>query len=116
MRPQDVIEYLRTRERCIGGFNIPKERAREIAQKPLSNRSLNKSVVLLQAMLNWGVSAGLIESNPILKRIKPLPKAPVKKRRALTENEIKRVLRVCQRHYAATRARTPTSEMLLPCS
>ena len=64
----------------------------EITQdKGLSHNLANKILARLKSMLNYGVSRGVLSSNPI-KEAKPLPKKPVKHRRALTKEEVQTLL------------------------
>ncbi len=64
----------------------------EITQnKGLSHNLANKILARLKSLLDYGVSRDLLNSNPI-KAAKPLPKKPVKHRRALTKDEVEVLL------------------------
>jgi len=64
----------------------------------LSNRSLNDGLKTLRSMLKYGVSRKLIASNP-LEQVKYLPDKPVKRRRALTEEECAALLSTCPAEF-----------------
>ncbi len=79
--PASVMDYLRRR-----------------VSAGVSNRTANLEMGALKAMLNWGLSAGLVGQNPI-SCVRPLPtgKAHQKRhKRALTSDEVSRLLRAAR--------------------
>ena len=78
-----------------------------------ANRTVNLHTNALRAMQRWAVDAGLIAENPIA-RLKPLPdgvKHQVRRRRALSEDEIERFLaaaaeddRACEAQQSSARS------------
>jgi integrase len=85
---------------------------RERLAQGVAHRTVNIDTGALSAMLNWGVSAQLIAENP-LRTLKPLPTSERHQRRvrrALTEDEVERLLGAahaddaeCAARVAATR-------------
>jgi integrase len=61
-------------------------------------RTANLDVLALKAMLSWGVEHRLIGSNPIA-GLKPLPQDRAKQGRALTDEEVARLLAVSAPHW-----------------
>ena len=55
-----------------------------MAGKEVGNRTINKEVAAVSAMLNWGVEEKLIAENPIRKMVKLPEDDPKKERRELT--------------------------------
>ena len=67
------------------------------AKNPLSARSINAHLVALTAFGNWGVTAGLLVANPFVRPPKLDAKADRRRqRRALADDEIRRLLHVAR--------------------
>jgi integrase len=61
--------------------------------------TINMDVVVLGAMLNWGVKYQIIGSNPI-KGLEPVPHDRPREGRALTDDEVSRLMEHSPQHYA----------------
>jgi len=97
-RLQAILPHLPRRVFKIDTNTIIAYRHKRLAEGK-SPATINLEVMALGTMLNWGVNPGrLIGKNPI-KNLKPLPHDHPKEGRALTDEEVDRLLAFSPPHY-----------------
>jgi integrase len=100
LRASSASRYRECLDRVLGRIGVQKVGQLNVARvldyreqrlREACPSTINLEVLLLGGMLAWGVKQGLIGSNPV-RGIKPLPHDHKKEGRALTDDEVRRLL------------------------
>ena len=108
LRPRTVKRYRQNLNNVFSGISCSRVsqldvevmtayRKDRLAKEP-SPRTINMEVSALSTMLSWGVEHNRIGSNP-LANFEPLPDDSAKEGRALSPNEVSRLLEAATPHY-----------------